>query len=124
MKNILILTAIISILGMNQSCKSKKEAQSSTTNTSSSNNCSLRIDFYSIGAGTDYKAMEALTKYIEEKKIDFETKPWGREGEVIYCLKFSNRKEKEVKTIKEEVKKLLANSQLVRIEEDKPISKQ
>jgi hypothetical protein len=114
----------VGILGLNEACKAKKVAQNSVSNGSKSDNCTLRIDFYSIGAGTDYKAIDALVKYIETKKIAYETKPWGREGEVIYCLKFSDRSNKEVKAIKAEVKKMLASSQLVRIEEDAPILKQ
>jgi hypothetical protein len=124
MNKLVLIMAIVGILGINEACKAKKAAQNSDSSASKSNNCTLRIDFYSIGAGTDYKAIESLVKYIETNKIAYETKPWGREGEVIYCLKFNDRSSKEAKVIKAEVKKMLANSQLVRIEEDAPIVKQ
>lgn len=119
------MSAIIGVMGLNDACKAKKETTATAQTQSNKNNpvCTMRIEFYSIGSGTDYSSIEKLNKYLETKKIPFEAKPWGREGEVTYCLKFSDKKAAEIKNVKEEVKKMLANSQFTRIEEDTPLTR-
>ncbi len=48
----------------------------------------LVVSFYSIAYGIDSGARSALDAYLNEKGQDLrvEKKPWGREGEVDYCL--------------------------------------
>jgi hypothetical protein len=123
MKHTLIISSLIGIIGYTAACKTSKNNKQEANMNPTSNTCTLRIEFYSIGSGTDYVTIDKLNKYLESKKISFETKPWGREGEVTYCLKFSDRKTNEINSIKKEVKKLLETSQLVRYEEDKPLTK-
>lgn len=48
----------------------------------------LVVSFYSIAYGIDSGARSALDVYLSEKGQDLsvEKRPWGREGEIDYCL--------------------------------------
>ena len=55
----------------------------------------LIVVFFSIGSGTDNKAMTTFEDFISAyagkagKNIDYERTPWGREGETDYCLRLN-----------------------------------
>lgn len=119
LKNVLIAcTVFFSVIA----CKSKKEASASDA-PATGNECRLIVTFISIGAGTDYQAAERLKKYLVEKKLKFETKRFGREGENSYCFPLTEYKEKEQKKIIEEIKGVLGKSELIRYEENSSLKK-
>lgn len=55
----------------------------------------LLVSFYSVGGGIDIKTGQAFDNFISAyktnsgKPITFERVPWGREGELDYCISFS-----------------------------------
>lgn len=109
MKKIIVLIFLFaSVLG--QSCKTNKEASNNgesdkkaAMNSSEPTVYPLILSFISIGAGTDYKAKDMLDTYLTEfnkgyqKNIAYESKSWGREGEVdlLFDLKDLNIEQKE-----------------------------
>ena len=111
------------------SCKSTKKTTSAdatttvaaSTTAENANLYRLSVSFYSIGGGTDSEAIQKLNHFLTSYKptIANETSRWGREGEVNYCFRLSELSKKDQVKFIEEVKKLLASSQLVRIEENK-----
>lgn len=121
-------------------CKSKKSAatadktnpkstevvsQTATTTTTTPANTPatyrLIISFISKGEGTDRSAKEMFGNFIADypQKVSYETAPWGREGEVDYCLKLAELSEKGQIEFVDKIKKLLTNSELVNILENK-----
>jgi hypothetical protein len=116
----LFIFLFISVAGL-VSCKGSKSA-SQTGSLVAADNYRLVIAFISKGSGTDAKAKDAITKFINEhaKKPAFESHNWGREGEIDYCLKLSELSTKEQKTFIEELKKLAGNSDLVQFSENAP----
>lgn len=73
----------------------------------------LVVSFYSTGSGINYKAVLELEKfmsnYSESTKtpIHYKKIPWGREGEVDYCIELSawdiNAKAKFISQVKEKL---------------------
>ncbi|MBC7862760.1 MAG: hypothetical protein IAF38_07285 [Bacteroidia bacterium] len=112
---------IMSIGISGTACKTSKGA-SSSAKTVTADNYRLIITFISKGGGTDGKALEAITKFLDEhaKKPVYEKFNWGREGERDFCLKLSEFSTKEQKNFIEEVKKIAANSELVQFSENAP----
>lgn len=55
----------------------------------------LLVSFYSIGGGIDTKTAQAFDNFISgyktgsNKLISYDRVPWGREGELDYCINFS-----------------------------------
>jgi hypothetical protein len=86
----------------------------------------LTISFYSIGSGSDGKAIKSFNEYISsyEKvkaiKLAREEVRWGEEGEIDYCLQLTEIAPKEQERVIIEVKSLLKEAKFVRIEENAP----
>jgi hypothetical protein len=120
---IIIYAGVILLsLGVFTSCKSKKEASATAkTTTNETAPCRLRVEFYSIGTGSDANGIAKLKEYLDAKKLVYETKNWGREGEVNFCVKMDGLKEKDQIKHIDEVKKLLTSSQYVRFQENTTI---
>ncbi len=80
----------------------------------------LVLSFISKGAGTDHKTIEKVKEYIEShpKKPAFEVKTWGREGEKDYALLLKELTADEQKVFVEDIKKLIASSELVLLKEN------
>ncbi len=126
MKYLLYLLAVISII----SCtNTKKIAEKNTTTTSQNTNMPetnyrLIVSFISIGSGTDKKAKQQYDQFIsqyEQKykiKLNYEITSWGREGEVDYCFKLIELKEKQQELFITETKEILKSSSLVRFKEN------
>jgi hypothetical protein len=105
--------------------ESPKEAPVKETSTSNNSNYRLVVQFYSKGGGTDYKLREKYDQWLASYKpaVKVEQTPWGREGEVDYCIKLAeldNTKQAEFVT---KTKELLSKSELVHIYENHPCSR-
>ena len=101
------------------SCKNSKNL-TSTLNYSEKNNIS--IIFISRGEGIDGNSKGKLIKYIDDfnyknksELIPFQ-KNWGKEGEVTFCIDFTqlNNKQKEIFLI--DLEKIIINSKLINFE--------
>jgi hypothetical protein len=86
----------------------------------------LSVVFFSIGSGTDNKAMTAYEDFISEyavkagKNIDFERTPWGREGETDYCLRLNELDAKSQADFVQQTKEKLKDAKWVHIYENEP----
>ncbi len=90
MRNLIRVLCLITGLS---ACKSNRPLEpssgpSQTTQVEMEATPILVISFYSIAYGIDSGARSALDTYLSEKGQDLnvEKKPWGREGEIDYCL--------------------------------------
>ena len=71
----------------------------------------LVVSFYSTGSGTNYKAALMLEDFISDYSrktktvVPMKKTPWGKEGEVDYCIELSGWqpevKEKFIKSVKD-----------------------
>ncbi len=112
--SILILLVFTILVG----CQSKvKVAELSKVN-------NIHISFISIGSGTDGKARNAMLAYLESyqlaKKItlQIDTRKWGREGEIDYCIATNSLTVSDFTELKTNINKLLEGNSLVRIQEN------
>lgn len=86
------------------------------------------ISFISIGEGTDRNAKQILDSVLAEwetrkdqiMKINFETVPWGREGEVDFCFLLKELNDKEQIQFITGVKERFKGHQLVQFAENEP----
>jgi hypothetical protein len=83
--------------------------------------CSMLVSFYSRGAGSDYEVIAELNRFLangtsKNKKVPkFERIPWGREGEIDYCIQWNELSPDEKGRFEERVKQILNKSELVHI---------
>jgi hypothetical protein len=79
------------------------------------------ISFFSIGQGVDYlrkQAFDKLLKDFEEKEkvsLTTESYPWGREGEVDVCIRFSGLSKKQQVGLISQIENLIRESSLIRM---------
>ena len=84
------------------------------------------LSFYSIGAGSDEKAIinfENFLSYFQNQykvTIPYEKAPWGREGEVDYCMDLRNLDSEKQNLFLLQTREILIQSQLVHIVENAP----
>ena len=78
------------------------------------------VSFFSIGQGIDGKVNEAFVKFLDTytKKIAYEPKHWGREGETDYCLALSELTSAEQIEFVTKAKEILVKSKLVHQKEN------
>ncbi len=78
------------------------------------------VSFYSIGQGIDAATHDEFVKFLNSypKKISFEPKHWGREGEIDYCLSLSELNPAEQMEFVNKAKAVLAKSKLVHQKEN------
>ena len=127
------LIIISSVLLSIDSCKNKKGTTQQTTttnntptpvvsqpiNTSSTpkegETVRFVVSFYSIGQGIDGKANDEFVKFLDSypKKIAYEPKHWGREGEIDYCLALSELSSAEQLEFVKKANTILGKSKLV-----------
>src|ERR1051326_3272637 len=131
------LAAILSIFLSVHSCNEKKETSSTAgTNTKQTseitestptvstapqnNNVRYVVSFYSIGQGIDGTTHNEFVKFLNSypKKISFEPKHWGREGETDYCLALSELNPRSETEFITKAKTILAKSKLVHEKEN------
>lgn len=108
-------------------CKSKKEShaehQHSTQIQASDSNVFVTLSFISIGSGTDGKTRTAALAYIEKFKQEHSveittiTKPWGREGEVDYCINLNSLTTEKTTLFITGLKDIVKDKDLVKLQE-------
>jgi len=82
------------------------------------------VSFYSIGAGINTQARNALNNLLEEYTtqknlpVHVEKRPWGREGEVDYCIDLKDLTQKDRQQFINKSKEYLASQDWVRIKEN------
>jgi ABC-type glycerol-3-phosphate transport system substrate-binding protein len=124
--SILVSFSILIQFGLG-SCKTKAHSSKSKDTlkeTIPTDSYSLVITFFSIGTGVDYKTKKLFDEWTVNfeqkigKKVQIESYPWGREGEVDLCISTDNLSADQKKEFINESKKLVSNSKLVRLEEN------
>jgi hypothetical protein len=125
----LSLTTIISLSFF--SCKSKKESntvseiktETNTSNTSqntANGTYRLIVSFISIGTGVDGDAYSRLEKFIQDhpKKLAYEKKRWGREGEEDFMFTLKEFKASEQAKFIADLKVAIGKSERVQYKEN------
>lgn len=85
---------------------------------------SLVVSFYSIGAGIDAKTATEFDYYIrdfQEQHGDYfyaERVPWGREGEIDYCIQFPTLKKEKAEEFLTKAKEITSKSKMVHFNEN------
>jgi len=85
---------------------------------------SLVVSFYSIGAGIDAPIAREFDFYVrdfQEQHADYfyaERVPWGREGEVDYCIQFPTLGKEKARDFMDTVNEIIAKSNMVHINEN------
>lgn len=80
----------------------KVEETQSETSPISDKPSTLFISFYSIGGGIDVKSAQSFDNFISgyktksDKTITYDRVPWGREGELDYCVSFAGLNANEI----------------------------
>lgn len=116
---IMILTSALLMAG--SACKTKKEAAGIKLE---SGKYHLLVSFYSPGDGIDAAAVskydETIAKFEKENKvtISVEKAPWGREGEVDYCISLNDLSASKQKAFIDLTKQTLSTSTKVNILEN------
>lgn len=80
----------------------------------------LIVSFISKGAGANSDQRQAFLNYVDSlaKKPAYKLVRWGREGETDYCFTLKELSKKEQSTFISEVKKKVAGSDRVFVEEN------
>ena len=108
------------------SCSNSKKIADNTLEIENSKNNSIyrfTISFFSKGGGTDRKARSEFESFLEnfnkknEVNLQFIKTSWGREGEVDYCFKLDELKNKKQIIFIKECEDLLKDSKLVHFQE-------
>lgn len=85
---------------------------------------SLVVSFYSIGAGIDAPVAREFDYYVrdfQEQHADnfyAERVPWGREGEVDYCIQFPTLNKERAREFVSKATEITANSKMVHMNEN------
>jgi hypothetical protein len=133
-----LLTGLVAIIAFS-ACRHKKEVVQVTTisapenfvvstsaDSASSTNYRLIVSFYSIGEGPDSEAHIKFVNYLDNykreknKAISTEETPWGREGEVDYCMKLKELTASEQSDFIANLKIALSVAKWVNFLENKP----
>jgi hypothetical protein len=84
------------------------------------------VSFYSKGEGIDAKALHIYNTFLDgfEKQhnlnLNYVKTPWGREGEVDYCIPLNNMDSGKQSNFLMQTREILLQSQLVHILENAP----
>lgn len=110
----------ITLLSVHASCRTGKDT-SQAAPTKIENTYDAVISFFSIGQGVDYRkkqAFDRLLKDFEEKQkvsLTTESYPWGREGEVDVCIRFTGLTKKQQSELLAQIESLIKESSLIRM---------
>lgn len=127
MQNIFFFLSIIALIACNTAKKvTESKAQQQVTENTLLPDSMYRftVSFISMGSGTDKKAIQQFSQFIEQynSKKNTQINPaitrWGREGEVTYCLKLTELNKQQQDQFIAATKKLLATSTRVRYYEN------
>lgn len=75
--------------------------------------CAARINFASPGSGIDTKTYDAVKKLIDDNKVKYTEKVYGREGETMICMTLKELKRKKKKKFVKQLKSTVKNGQFV-----------
>lgn len=81
----------------------------------------LLVNFISVGSGIDSRAMnqfdEFITRFSKENtvKLHYNTRHWGKEGEIEYVFNLKNLKSKQRKALKDSVQIMYKDNRRVQI---------
>ena len=109
---------------VSESAGSDKELDQKKAERDINNTYRLVVSFYSIGSGSDAKAINQFETMLADYQVQhnlriaFDKTPWGREGEVDYCVRLDNLKSDEQSNFILMTKEVLFQSQLVHITEN------
>lgn len=133
MKSFIRIIALAMLIGgVNGGCKTKEKNISTSneqTTASEQKKYHLVVSFFSIAYGIDHQAKAALDNLISEyttenkKHIIVQKTPWGREGEIDYCIDLQYLEKKSQTEFINKAKELLSGSNLVHIKENEPCRK-
>jgi hypothetical protein len=118
MKQILTLLVLSVVTIVLISCKTKSASQNTSSGdktAAGASTCAAKVNFGSYGGGIDGVKYEAIKKLIEAKKLKFEEKRMGREGETELCLPLTELKKTEKAAFIEQLKKTAEGGQLVSV---------
>jgi hypothetical protein len=79
----------------------------------------LLVSFYSIGGGIDLKSAQLFDNFItayktsQGKSVSYERVPWGREGELDYCILFDGMSASELNAFIESAKAKVSDCKMV-----------
>ena len=127
MQNIFFFLAIIVLIACNNTKKvteSKAQHQATENTLLPDSMYRFTVSFISIGSGTDKKAAQQFSQFIEQfnskknTQINSEITRWGKEGEIDYCLKLTELSKQQQDKFISETKELLATSKLIRYYEN------
>jgi len=133
MESIIRTIALAMLMGgVNGGCKTTEKNVPATNQQASSTEekkYHLVVSFFSVAYGIDHKAKAALDNLIVEdtvnnkKRIIVEKTPWGREGEIDYCIDLQYLEKTSQTEFINKAKALLNSSKLVHIKENEPCRK-
>ena len=84
----------------------------------------LVVSFYSTGSGSDSKSIDMFENFLADYSVQhnlrlaFDKTPWGREGEVDYCVRLDNLNFEAQKNFVLQTREILFQTQLVYITEN------
>jgi hypothetical protein len=123
----LVLATLLAAAAKPFSCRnSQNAAQASQPPAPSGPNTTFRlvVSFYSKGEGIDYKMRQKFEGFmadaLETRKLNLNplSVPWGREGEVDFCLMLNELTPRQQKDLVAEIKSMMKGHELVRVSEN------
>lgn len=133
MESIIRIVALAMLIGgVNGGCKTTEKNVPTTKqqiSTTEEKKYHLVVSFFSVAYGIDHNAKTALDNLITEdtlqnkKRIIVQKTPWGREGEIDYCIDLQYLEKKSQTEFINKAKELLSGSNLVHIKENEPCRK-
>lgn len=122
-----VLATLLSAAAAPLACRStQKPAQASQPLAPAGPNTTFRlvVSFYSKGEGIDYKMRKQFEGFMADaqtaRKLNLNplSVPWGREGEVDFCLLLNELNPRQQKEVIAEIQKMMEGHELVRITEN------
>lgn len=141
MRATLLFSAMTLVLGLSLSCcqsskktagggeqiqndSSKKTAEQKNMSSETAATVPLKIQFFSIGQGIDYKLKASFLEWLKNyaapagKTLDYQEKYWGREGETDICFTLNDWQPANKAAFIAEAKKFVSGSKLVHVFEN------
>ena len=119
----------ISIALLVYSCKpTQPVAESSSTPSQtesakeSDGNYLLVVSFFSPGNGIDHKIKGEYQTFLSSEfpSLEYEKTPWGKEGEIDFCISGSSLTDSQKEELLKKTKEILSSSTRVRVKENSP----
>ncbi len=102
----------------------KSTAENNMVQLSDTSNYSLLVSFFSIGSGIDFEVAKEYDQFIKkfesenQGKLLVERIPWGREGELDYCIRFEGLSPVNQKALLDKTKEITSKSKWVNTSTD------